>query len=56
MEAPGIVLTAAELVALTHKDARDGRREANVMGTHTTEGQTADYIRHKTPRSTKATA
>lgn len=43
-------------LALTHKDARDGRREANVMGTHTTEGQTADYIRHKTPRSTKATA
>lgn len=42
--------------ALTDKDARDGRQAANAMGTHTTEGQTADYIRHKTPRKTKATA
>lgn len=42
--------------ALTDKDSRDGRREANAMGTHATEGQTATYIRHKTPRTTKATA
>lgn len=42
--------------ALTDKDTRDGRQAANAMGTHTTEGQTADYIRHKTPRKTKATA
>lgn len=42
--------------ALTDKDARDGRQAANAMGTHTTEGQTADYIRHKTPRKTTATA
>lgn len=42
--------------ALTDKDARHGRQAANAMGTHTTEGQTADYIRHKSPRKTKATA
>ncbi|MDP3139808.1 MAG: integrase [Burkholderiaceae bacterium] len=42
--------------ALTDKDARDGRQAANAMGTHTTEGQTTDYIRHKVARRTKATA
>lgn len=42
--------------ALTDKDEREGRAAANAMGTHTTEGQTADYIRHKAPRRTKATA
>jgi hypothetical protein len=42
--------------ALTDKDARDGRRAANIMGTHTTEGQTADYIRQHMPGRTRATA
>lgn len=42
--------------ALTDKDARDGRAAANVMGTHTTEAQTAAYLRHHDPRRTRATA
>lgn len=42
--------------ALTDKDAREGRREARKMSTHTTEGQLADYLRGKAPPSTKATA
>jgi site-specific recombinase XerD len=42
--------------ALTDKDARDGRRAANIMGTHTTEGQTAEYIRQHMPGRTRATA
>ena len=41
--------------ALTDKDASAGRRAANTMGAHTTEQQTADYIRHKTTRRTSAT-
>ncbi len=41
--------------AITDKDASAGRREANTMGAHTTEQQTADYIRHKTTRKTGAT-
>lgn len=41
--------------ALTDKDALHGRHAANVMGTHSTEAQTADYIRHRTTRRTAAT-
>jgi integrase len=41
--------------ALTDKEAREGIREAQKMGQHSTEGQTADYVRHKTPRKTGAT-
>lgn len=41
--------------ALTDKDAREGIGEARKMGQHSTEGQTADYIRHKVPRKTGAT-
>ena len=41
--------------ALTDKDARDGRREANQMGAHTTEAQTADYIRSRTVNEIGAT-
>lgn len=41
--------------ALTDKEAREGLREAQKMGQHSTEGQTADYVRHKTPRKTGAT-
>jgi len=42
--------------ALTDKAVREGIREANAMGTHTTEQQTADYVRSKVARKTKATA
>lgn len=41
--------------ALTDKEDREGMREAQKMGQHSTEGQTADYVRHKTPRKTGAT-
>lgn len=41
--------------ALTDKEHREGMREAQKMGQHSTEGQTADYVRHRTPRRTKAT-
>lgn len=41
--------------ALTDKEDREGMREAQKMGQHSTEGQTADYVRHRTPRKTKAT-
>lgn len=41
--------------ALTDKEAREGMREAQKMGQHSTEGQTAEYVRHKTPRKTGAT-
>lgn len=42
--------------ALTDKAVREGIREANAMGTHTTEAQTADYVRSKVARKTRATA
>lgn len=42
--------------AITDKEAREGMRAANAMGTHTTEQQTADYVRRKKARKTKATA
>lgn len=41
--------------ALTDKATRDGMEEAQKMGQHSTPGQTADYVRHKTARRTKAT-
>ncbi len=41
--------------ALTDKEDREGMREAQKMGQHSTEGQTADYVRHKTARKTGAT-
>jgi len=41
--------------ALTDKDARDGRKAARTMGAHSTESQTADYIRHRVPLETGAT-
>jgi hypothetical protein len=42
--------------ALTDKDAKEGRREARKMSTHTTEGQLTDYLRNHNPATTKATA
>jgi site-specific recombinase XerD len=42
--------------ALTDKEEREGMRAANTMGTHSTETQTADYVRRRRARKTKATA
>lgn len=41
--------------ALTDKDAAEGMGAAQRMGAHSTQAQTADYIRHRTPRRTGAT-
>lgn len=41
--------------ALTDKEAREGMRAASAMGTHSTEAQTADYVRRKGARRTGAT-
>lgn len=41
--------------ALTDKEGREGMQAARRMGTHATEAQTADYVRHKVAPRTKAT-
>lgn len=41
--------------ALTDKDSREGTQAARTMGAHTTDAQTAEYVRHKTARKTGAT-
>lgn len=41
--------------ALTDKHGAEGMRAANTMGAHSTEAQTADYVRHKVARKTGAT-
>lgn len=41
--------------AITDKDRREGMHEARTMGGHSTEQQTADYVRHRTARTTGAT-
>ena len=41
--------------ALTDVDDRRGMGDAQRMGGHTTQNQTADYVRHKTARKTGAT-
>lgn len=41
--------------ALTDKEAREGMQAARTMGAHSTEQQTAGYVRHKTARKTGAT-
>ena len=41
--------------ALTDKSQAEGRRAAQTMGTHSTEGQTAGYIDGRLPGRTKAT-
>ncbi|WP_428414450.1 tyrosine-type recombinase/integrase [Methylibium sp.] len=41
--------------ALTDKEAREGMGPARAMGGHTTETQTADYVRRKTATKTRAT-
>jgi integrase len=41
--------------ALTDKDEAEGIGAAQTMGAHSTQGQTADYIRHRKSKSAKAT-
>jgi integrase len=41
--------------ALTDKDRAEGIGTAQTMGGHSTQSQTADYIRHKTAKKTSAT-
>ncbi len=41
--------------ALTDKDHREGMQAARIMGTHSTEAQTADYVRAHGARETGAT-
>lgn len=41
--------------ALTDKEERHGMREANRMGAHSTEAQTADYVRRRKAQKTDAT-
>jgi len=41
--------------ALTDKEEREGMRAASAMGQHSTEAQTADYVRRKKARKTTAT-
>lgn len=41
--------------ALTDKEELEGMRAANAMGTHSTEMQTADYVRQRRARKTRAT-
>lgn len=41
--------------ALTDKEGRDGMQAARRMGAHSTESQTADYVRHKKAQVTGAT-
>lgn len=41
--------------ALTDKDRAEGMSAARTMGGHSTEHQTADYVRHKTAKKTGAT-
>ena len=41
--------------ALTDKDRREGMEAARTMGGHSTQNQTADYVRHRTAKRTAAT-
>lgn len=41
--------------ALTDKEGKEGMRAASTMGAHTTEHQTATYVRHKKAKRTAAT-
>lgn len=41
--------------ALTDKEERDGMQQARRMGAHSTEAQTAEYVRHRKAQKTEAT-
>lgn len=51
----GVHLHDVRAKALTDKEAQEGMAAARTMGTHSTEAQTADYVRRRGARSTKAT-
>ena len=51
----GLTFNDLRAKAITDTDRLQGRAAANAKGAHSTEGQTMDYIRHKTARKTGAT-
>ena len=51
----GLTFNDLRAKAITDTDSSQGRAAANAKGAHSTEGQTMDYIRHKTARKTGAT-
>ena len=51
----GVTFHDLRAKALTDKSLSEGRRAAQTMGTHSTEGQTAGYIDGRLPGRTKAT-
>jgi integrase len=51
----GLTFNDLRAKAITDTDTSQGRAAANAKGAHSTEGQTMDYIRHKTARKTGAT-
>lgn len=51
----GIHLHDLRAKAITDKDDKEGLQAAKSMGAHSTERQTADYVRHRKARKTKAT-
>jgi integrase len=51
----GIELRDLRAKALTDKEGADGMPAARAMGAHSTESQTADYVRRRAPTKTKAT-
>jgi integrase len=51
----GVTFHDLRAKALTDKEGREGMQAARTMGTHSTEAQTSDYVRHRTARRTGAT-
>lgn len=51
----GVTFHDLRAKALTDKEGREGMGAARTMGTHSTETQTSDYVRHRTARRTGAT-
>lgn len=51
----GVTFHDLKAKALTDVDGERGIGEAQKMGGHSTQSQTADYVRHKTARKTGAT-
>jgi len=51
----GVMFRDIRAKALTDKEAREGMRAARQMGAHSTEAQTADYVRRKATPKTGAT-
>lgn len=47
--------TTPRAKAITDKEMREGMRAARLMGAHATESQTADDVRQKAARKTRAT-